>query len=204
MMISLHVFESILERRRIGILFAFHSDGLLVSKPVFLKLCATKKGRQHITEEVQSMSDRMPLPRVGEVFQLILNPAIAPLDMIRHDAGNLDEWKFKGRAVTEPQTRRFKLVRVGYSPNLDHVRRHLTMPGQRPANGQWREAFSLAFPTVDGDGPIGFPDASWVHPCGKAAFLLLGGSSGAWSSGSLWADVDLYADWRWMVEVVEE
>lgn len=111
------------------------------------------------------------IPADGEVFELTLDQIVNPMEMVRGDGYDPTNWEFVGQQV-EPQTRRFKLVRVGYCRNLDEVRKKLIQYGDIP-EGQWREAFKKAFPQNDGNGLVGFPDASWVLPNGSAFFPAL-------------------------------
>lgn len=141
-------------------------------------------------------------PADGEEFELTLdgdNLATDPIAMVRHDGYNQPEsWKYKGKKLmTGKLTGSFKLVSVGYCPDLDDVRQKLTQHGEVP-EGQWREAFKASYPKPDGDGPVGIADPSWVNPNGGAFFPYVdsgGGSRFGWT-GSGFDD-----DWRWLVRV---
>jgi hypothetical protein len=159
----------------------------------------TKKEERIMTSQPKVESGSVP--DVGQVFELTLNPVVSPLDMVSGDGYTASKWKYTGTAITESQTRRFKLEQVGYCSNLDEVRRKLTKPGQKPAEGQFREAFKALYPKPDGQGPIGIPDASWVGPSGGADFPVLRGSGKAWRSFFDWADFRREGFWRWLVEV---
>lgn len=136
------------------------------------------------------------IPADNVEFTLTLNP-VAAMDMVRGDGYDPANWKFKGQGIAQPQTGRFKLVRVGYCRNLDEVRQKLGA-GNVP-EGQWSKAFKAAFPANDGNGPIGFADASWAGPVGGAGFPVLCVRGGAWRSAFVWAGDARGARWRWLV-----
>ena len=146
------------------------------------------------------LSRRLPYPPIGEVFELTLDgcdPSSDPIEMVRGDGYNEPErWEFKGERVIDLETRRFKLVEIGYQPNFNAVREafreHGTIPG-----GQWREAFKANF-EPDSKGPIGIADASWLNPLGSASFPYVDANG---SSYFLWADSSFRVGWRWLVEV---
>lgn len=140
-------------------------------------------------------------PKEGEIFKLTLDgdaPENQPLEMLRRYGTDSSDWKHNGEKVSGKQTRRFKLVRVGYCRNLDEVRKKLKGHGNIP-EGQWVMAFRVAYPRSDGQGPhIGVADASWVDPDGSAYFPYV------YSGGSLgfnWADIERGDHWRWLVAV---
>ena len=137
-------------------------------------------------------------PAVDQVFELTLDGDAAknkPLEMVRRDGYNPKDWKHKGPVVEGSQTKRFKLVKVGYCRTLDELRRKLGEHGEIP-EGQWREA--LAAYKSDGKGPVGIADSSWAHPRGSARFpcVFTGGDS-----DFFWSDYDFHDDWRWLVGV---
>lgn len=146
-------------------------------------------------------SDIFPsIPADGVEFELTLETTIDPMEMLRSDGYDPRKWKFIGSQVV-PQTRRFKLIRVGYCANLDKVREKLATHGFIP-EGQWREAFKKAFPTNDGKGPIGFADPSWVFPFGDVGFPVLYGHGKVWDSRFFcWAGNGRGGPWRWLVAV---
>ncbi len=136
-------------------------------------------------------------PAVDEIFELTLDgDAHPPLEMVWRD-GYSGNWKHKGLVVKGRHTRRFKLVQVGFCLNLDEVRQKLAAQGEIP-EGQWREAFKAKYSTSDGNGPIGFPDASWTFPFGVARFPYV--DAGGYSNFR-WADDGFRGGWRWFVGV---
>lgn len=142
-----------------------------------------------------------PYPAVGEIFELTLDgdaPENQPLEMVSRDGYDHPElWSHNGERVVGVQTRRFKLVEVGFCKNLDEVKEKLAPHGTIP-EGQWREAFKKRFRKPDGKGPIGFADSSWVDPRAFVYFPFVDADGG---SLFYWADYDFYADWRWLVGV---
>lgn len=144
---------------------------------------------------------QLAYPADGEVFELTLDGDASendPIEMVRRDGyGNPKLWKYTGKRVIGKQTRFFKLVRVDHCRNLDEVRERLAKCGE-VLQGQWREAFKVAYPEPDGRGPVGIADPSWVNPNGLAYFPCVdtGGSSYFY-----WADYDFHEHWRWLVGV---
>ena len=138
-------------------------------------------------------------PSVGEVFDLTLDGGLLenqPLEMVRQD-GYSGKWKHAGSIVGGTETRRFRLVQVGYCCTFDEVVRKLVEYGKIP-EGQWRQAFKAIYPKPDGNGPIGVADSSWVDPCGCAFFPDVSTDGG---SDFYWTDYVFYDYWRWLVEV---
>ncbi|GEM_PF-1427146 len=138
-------------------------------------------------------------PAVGEVFELTLDgdaPENQPLEMVRRD-GYTGDWRHKGPVVKGVETRRFKFVSVGYCANWNELKQKLAEHGEI-APGQWREAFKKKYPTPDGNGPIGFPDASWAGPDGNAFFPCVDADG---ESDFDWTGDGWVGNWRWLVGV---
>ena len=138
-------------------------------------------------------------PATGEIFELTLDGDDSenqPLEMVRRD-GYSGNWKHKGLVVKGRQTKRFKLVQVGYCRNLDEVRQKLAAHGEIP-EGQWREAFKASYPNHDGLGPVGIADPSWVNPNDNAYFPCVDSDG---YSNFVWAAYDQNEHWRWPVVV---
>lgn len=138
-------------------------------------------------------------PPVSEIFELTLDgdlPENQPLEMVRRD-GYSGTWKHNGPVVKGVQTRRFKIVQIGYCRTFDEVQTKLIQHGKIP-EGQWRQAYKTAYPKPDGNGPIGIADSSWVLPNGRACFpyVLTDGYS-----DFCWTDHAFNDFWRWLVEV---
>jgi len=139
------------------------------------------------------------VPEINEVFRLTLNGnATDPIGMVQSDGYGSKIRQHDGPKVSGTQTRRFKLVRVGYQLNLDAVRTALASHGGIP-EGQWREAFRAAYPTPDGKGPVGVADPSWVYPNGDRVFPCVSDDRKRWRSGFRWANFGRVAHWRWLV-----
>ncbi len=145
-----------------------------------------------------------PVPADGVVFELTLNPVSA--DKISAAYGyRPKDWKYKGREIEETQTRRFKLVRMGFRGNLHEIRekfgkRHLP-------DGHWLEAFRLAFPQCDGKGSVGYADPSWT-PADKDdgehdRFPVISENKEKWHPGFRWTGTGHHdweeQDFRWLV-----
>ncbi|MDO8435153.1 MAG: hypothetical protein Q7S89_00530 [bacterium] len=149
---------------------------------------------------VGTQSATRTYPAVGVVFELTLDgdaPENDPIEMVRGDGYEQPEqWRHEGKRVAGRQTHRFKLVQVEPCRNIHQVRAELLAYGKIP-EGQWREAFKAAYPTPDGNGPIGIADPSWLQ--GFQSFfprITAGGSSRL-----DWAANGRDSDWRWLVEV---
>ena len=142
----------------------------------------------------------LTVPQDGEIFDLTLDgDSIDPIAMVRGNGyKNADQWEFKGPKVTGTQTKKFKLVSVGYQPNADAVNKALAQHGA-PALGQWREAFKEKYRLPDGKGPIGFTGSEWAHPFRE--FPHVADEGGVWRSYFYWFDRVLRAAWRFAVEV---
>jgi hypothetical protein len=151
------------------------------------------------TAEAKTKSSAV-YPAVGEVFELMLDfddPANEPMEMVEEFGYNSTGWSFAGPKVTGRQTRRFKLVQIGYCSNIGKVKDKTAPLGKTP-EGQWINAFKAAYPTPDGQGPIGVADDSWVGANGRAnyPYLLAVGFQHFNYGGHVRGE-----DWRWLVEV---
>lgn len=143
-------------------------------------------------------------PTTGDVFELTLDGDARendPIEMVRRDGYlELEKWRHTGTKVAGTQTRHFKLISVGYCVNWDEVKRKLAKHGELP-EGQWREAFKAKYPTPDGNGPIGVPDASWVYPGDRAYFPYFPYVHAHGESRFFWSVDGSRGRWRWLVEV---
>jgi hypothetical protein len=142
---------------------------------------------------------KKPYPNIDEEFELTLDgndPRNQPLAMVSGDVHDSEkDWRHDGPTVTGNQTRKFRLVQVGYCSHWDELRQKLRDKGTIP-EGQWRQAFLQAFPGHDGQGPVGVADASWVHPYGAASFPCVASDG---NPGFGWAVCDFDGGWRWLV-----
>ena len=139
----------------------------------------------------------LDIPADGVEFELTLTTAPDPIGMVRGDGySNAADWKYNGKGIVVPVTRRFELVRTGYQPNLARVRQKLGE--DNVLEGQWREAFRQVYRRPDGKGPIGFPDPAWERPDGGASFPVLREYGEAWDSDFHWAGRDHDGFWRWL------
>lgn len=138
---------------------------------------------------------KLVYPEIGQNFTFTLQP-IGGLEMVKNDGYyDWEKWGFTGTEIDAVQTGQFKLVQVGYQPNIEAIRRECEKQGVL-IPGQWREAFKASYPQADGKGPVGFPDLSWVHPLGRAGFPCVNTRG---DSVFDWADGALNDDWRWLV-----
>lgn len=146
------------------------------------------------------MTTQVPhYPAMGEVFELTLDgdaPENQPLEMAHRDGYRTEGWQHTGKKVAGKQTRRFKLVSVGYCRTFDELTRKLVKHGTIP-DGQWREALKAAY-QYDGKEQVGIADSSWVHPQGRDFFPYV--STGGYSNFHF-TDLDFDVGWRWLVEV---
>jgi hypothetical protein len=152
------------------------------------------------TQHSRAANTSPAYPRVGEVLELTLDfdaPANEPMEMVEEFGYNSTGWSYVGTKVTGRQTRRFKLVQIGYCSNTDKVRTKTAVLGATP-EGQWINAFKAAYPVPDGQGPIGIADDSWIAADGRAnyPYLLAVGFQHFNYGGHVRGE-----DWRWLVVV---
>lgn len=164
-------------------------------------LAAQRGAQQRSPNEPTPAPDTLAVPKDGEIFELTLNAEDAdPIEMVRGDGyNNADNWEFKGPRVTGTQTKKFKLVSIGYQPNAEAVNKALAEHGTS-ALGQWREVFKKKYPHPDGKGPICFTGSEWVPPGRRRRFPCVLIVRGVWCSDFLWID-GFRDDWRFVVEL---
>lgn len=141
-------------------------------------------------------------PEVGEVFELELdadNPENAPLPgMLQAFDYNPEGWRFTGTPLTGKHQRKFKLVQIGYQPNLEAAKKVLQASYGPTPSGQWMKAFKDAYPKSDSMVPVGVADASWISPYGDIHFPCVDSDN---EPGFYWTGHDLGERWRWLVAV---
>lgn len=151
--------------------------------------------------KTESTLEILPIPQIGEVFELTFDPAEAnPIEMVRragYDAAA--KWVFNGPEVTGTPTSKFKLVNVGYRPNIDEVNRVLVEQHGPPALGQWREAFKKKYTRSDRRGPIGFTGSEWVSRVFFFPYIDHDDASDPFPFR--WTYAELSLRWRFVVEV---
>lgn len=137
----------------------------------------------------------LPLPKDGEVFELTIDgDAVDPIEMVRGDGyNNPEQWQFNGPKVVGTQTRRFKLVGVGYQRNGGAINKVIAKHGT-PALGQYREAFKEKYGCRK---LVGFTGSEWVDPFGRRFPCVREG----FSDFFLFFDEDFDDRWRFAVEV---
>lgn len=152
-------------------------------------------GEQEMKLEAQTFKPASPADH--EIFSLTITKPFTGLEMVRDDGfKDWRLWKFTGKEIATPQTKRFKLVLIGEQPNFEAVVRELKKHGRIP-QGQWRKAFKEAFPETDGS-LIGVADSSWVSPSGGVHFPCVAGYGNEYFG---WTGRGFGDDWRWLVEV---
>lgn len=143
-----------------------------------------------------------PIPDLSEEFELTIDGDQAdPVAMAQADGYDPAAYEFSGRRVRGTQTRRFKLVRVGFASTLDQAIPELEKVGRNP-EGVWREAFLAEYPEPDGRGPIAIADPSWKRRSdGFTIFPVIGVNGGQWlrDFGGTISPRRRY--WRYLVEV---
>ena len=165
-------------------------------------LAAQRGAQQRSPNEPTPSPDVLAVPQDGEIFELTLDgDATDPIGMVRGDGYNdADKWKFNGPKATGTQTRRFKIMSVGYQTNAEAVNTALAEHGT-PALGQWREAFKKKYARPDGKGPIGFTGSEWVGPDRRRYFPCVSAGGGVWDSSFYWVGRGFGDDWRFVVEL---
>lgn len=139
------------------------------------------------------------IPNDGVSFSLTLEPT-DELEMVRSDGYDPTGWAYTGTRATRPETRRVKLVRLGYVRNLAGAQSKAMEHGYELVPGQWREAFKCRFPFNNGS-PIAFggKDSAWRDQEGTPGFPVLGGDELLWRSGFARAIDSIRKCWRWLV-----
>lgn len=157
------------------------------------------KREERIKPKSKPVVNPLTYPANGEIFTLTLNgddPANDPIEMVRTDGyDNPEQWKFTGKLIKGVQTRRFKLVSIGYCKELVEVIEKLKKHGEIP-EGQWREALKKKFPKPDGKKPIGIADPSWVYPGGDVHFPFINSNG---NSHFYWSCSAYGESWNWLV-----
>lgn len=165
----------------------------LVSGPIVQGPAATS-----LPAKIRTQPIAPGFPAIGEEFELTLNgddPANDPIEMVRRDGySEPHKWQYEGTRVVGKQTRRLKLVAVGYCRNLDEVRQKLAVHGEIP-EGQWREAYKVKYRGGCGR-PVGIAAASWVSPRGRASFPCVDERG---ISDFSWTGHDFNVSWLWLV-----
>ncbi len=169
-----------------------------LKKFVLKQPCWPREARQPSGPLMEGSQCTTAWPAPGEVFELTMEKPFTGLAMVR-DTGfsNLREWRFTGKEITKPVTKRFKLIEIGYQQNFESVKRELGKHGTIP-EGQWRKAATQKFSGAPGR-PVGVADSSWVGPVGGVNFPYVSGDDG--DGHFYWTDDDFGGGWLWLVEV---
>jgi len=140
-------------------------------------------------------------PKVGEVFELTLDP-VKGLEMLKNSPreylSDQEYWELRCQEITEPETRRFKLVSEDYKWAFNILCKALRKHG-KVATAPWREALRASF-RPDGHGPVGVAYDAWVDPDGDVYFPYVdtdGYSYFTWHVNC--GEFD--GSWRWLVQV---
>lgn len=116
----------------------------LAATGVCIDAFAINRCADAIEEAVRKIPELRTYPQDGEVFELSITEPFTGLQMIT-DEGFTGTWRFTGQEIAEPQTRKFKLVSIGYQPSFEAVKEELARHGKIP-QGQWRKAFKKGLP----------------------------------------------------------
>lgn len=151
------------------------------------------------------MAKKTVYPGVGDVFELTLDGDAAenqPMVMLKRDSPGFETCRHNGSVVHGRQTRRFKLVQIGFCEHdsWGEVLRRISTYGKIP-EGQWREAFMAKFPISDRLGAIGVADTSWVDSVAKDhdrffPYIRMNGGSCFGPTHYSFKE-----EWRWLVEI---
>ena len=115
---------------------------------------------------------RPAFPQVDAIFELTASKEITGLGLVADFGYDTAGWRSTAKAVPAGTTKRFKLVAVGYQPNLDAVARACKAQGGKDTDGCWMEVFDETFGS-NGRNPVGVADPSWAHPNGGARFPVV-------------------------------
>lgn len=162
---------------------------------------STYSSKEILMTLTQTTQTWRPFPQAGEVFELTATKELTGLGLVAYFGFYPDRWQFTGKTVTAGTTKRFRLVEVGYQPNLAAVAKVCTKPGQKVPEGVWMQTFSETFGSNIRDRNIvGVADSSWVNPRGLVEFPLVYKHSGrSFSRADNVQDDDLL----WLVEEAE-
>lgn len=145
-----------------------------------------------------TQAQKQPFPQVNTVFELTASSEITPFFGLIVDFGDTpSKWRSTAATVPAGTSKKFKLVAVGYQPNLDGVARACNAQGGKDTNGCWMKVFNDTFGS-NGQNPVGVPDASWLSPDDSAYFPAVEGND---YRHFRWADFNRDGRWLWLVEV---
>lgn len=140
---------------------------------------------------------RPSFPVVGQIFELTASSEVTPLGLVADFGYTPSKWRTSAAAIPAGTTSRFKLLAVGYQPDLAAVARACKAQGGKETNGCWMKVFDDIFGS-NGRNPVGIPDASWGLPFGDTLFPMVN-ENGYRNFG--WAGSHRNAYWLWLVEV---
>ena len=164
-------------------------------------LAAAFSGRE-VSEPEQS-----PAPKVvpltvsadDEEFTLDVNNDQDPMEVVSSVGFDKKSWQYLGPAFSGKETRRVKLIRLGFVKGLKEARQKADQLGFRLLEGQARESFKAKYPVPDGKGPVVFGGSVWQSPHGDARVACLYECGGVWNSHFYWSDYGWDGDYRWAV-----
>ena len=147
----------------------------------------------------ESFFSIIPVPSDNVEFELTLTPAeVDPIQMVRADGYNPTKWKFKGEAITEPVTKTFVHLNLGYCRDLADAKAKTETKGYELADGRFRVAYRREFPKPTRPIAVIFGDSGWSGPDGGRNVPYLSGRGEAWFSNFRWSGDGLYGDCRWL------
>lgn len=114
----------------------------------------------------QSLFAAQQYPAPKEVFELTVRTPLSARDMLDGSRFKipLERLLFKGEVeILPPQTRRFKLVPLGFQRRFSTIRQHSAGYGRIP-EVQWLRALTDKFPFSRSMGRIGIARLAWGAP----------------------------------------
>ncbi len=122
----------------------------------------TRAPREEIGMSQTQQLVRRPYPKNLEPFELTMTRPIDGLEMAGNFFGSSPaSCVFRGVAVPVGTTQVFSLVQLGLCYGTSEVLESLSSRNLEAVEGVWAQVFYETF-TVDVNGPVGIPDASWI------------------------------------------
>ena len=142
---------------------------------------------------------QLVVPADDEWFELEVNNDQDPMEVVSSVGFDKKSWQYLGPAFSGKETRRVKLVRLGFVKDLEDARQKADQLGFRLLEGQARESFKAKYPAPDGKGPVVFGGSELRSPYGHAYVACLCELGVVWSSSFRWSDRDWDGNYRWAV-----
>lgn len=135
----------------------------------------------------------------AEWFELQVNNDVDPMSVVITAGYDQQGWKYLGPRLSGKQTLRVKLVRLGFTRNLDEAKKKADEMGYRLVEDQASKSFKVRFPKPDGMGPVVFGGSQWQDQNGIARVTSLYNFKGEWDIYFRWSGNNFLIGSRWLV-----